>query len=81
MWMHEFSVNFLWKSKIYSHCINEVINTFGNVNLRQNIIFENSPQPLDLKVSPKLSERKVSDYFTRILFIKGSHLCKFYLDM
>ena len=61
--------------------MNEVISTLENVNFRQNNIFENSPQPLDLKVSPKLSERKVSDYFTRILFIKGSHLRKFYLDM
>ena len=30
---------------------------------------------MDLKVSLKFNEKKESDHFTRISFMKGSHLC------
>ena len=59
--------------------VKEVISTLQKVNFRQKKIFENQknisvplPQPEDVKMT--LTEKKLSDYFTRVLFIKRSHI-------
>ena len=65
--------------------IKEVISTLQNINFRQKI-FENQKKiwllilAPDLKLSLKFNEKKESGHFTRILFKKGSHICKLHLN-
>ena len=54
----------------------------ANCHFRTKKILKNSKrfavpclQPMDLKVSGKLSQKKVSCHFICILFMKGAHLC------